>query len=897
MKNTKYPQQGILRTMQSDYAIATGQAQDSLGLSKIVYRFYDSKKGAGNILDSMKKPLASEKPASASTQPKPLAVPEKPSKKSATPKAPAAPKTKVIINTIGKGQSGVSVQKGDVANQDTKKADKSAGFSVGGGVKKKVIQNPEIVVKKAPAVFMSPQNIPDKLPVAEKVPEIFSKKTESKAIQNNTKPVNNKDNLNKPNSINKKVDSKQDKPSVPVQKSPAPVAKKPNISAPPLQSKDKGKKDILDKKENTPKPAIPTIKPKPVKPIADKKPETDVVEINLSEEELDKILPISSSNKKAQDSSEGSLQKPKISTEKNPSLQEDISSMGVLGSGAEPNVEPEPELKLPDINMEEEDKGKVKPIDPPISAIPKKQNIANTPIQQQSNPVVPKITLPVAPTQNTMPTFIPPSQKEPAIQNSTDNTDALSALSGKLPPNQNNSPVEQQPRTPLQHAQEIEKTQPQKRMMDDILAPSTMQSNNNAVRGVGGVPSNLPTQSQGVGTAVLPKPTMQKAPPISQTINQIPTTAPPIEQFDLQSTITTPEQILGLQEPQEMPGMDGGGDKGYFDELSDAEADNKKTYMMMGAVVLLIVVSFIVVYMLLSGGDSEPQVVSNTPSNTGNNLPPNNNVAIPPASNLNGDNTAQPTQNNTALNSQIEPEPTRGIELPQQTEPDVINAKTPPSPLVRIQGMLTRPYPINNPNLSEIKGVFDSIKAQEFPPGSITYIPIELTNKTNNNDLDQFISARLFIDALGIDAPDQFLDSIEPTFMLYAYSPTEDDRAECERASLRSSTCPGVRLGLVFEQRASPGINAVSLPNLVSNWIESSNITTMKPLILDNVIFPDKVQFKNTVYGELDHPISYVNLPHPSTAIDFATIGRYLVIGTSKNSVLSMIKAINNSQQ
>ena len=436
--------------------------------------------------------------------------------------------------------------------------------------------------------------------------------------------------------------------------------------------------------------------------------------------------------------------------------------------------------------------------------------------------------------------------------------------------------------TPLQHARSIQNTQnasPAKRMMDDITVPSYQQGTQRpgSASQTASLPPNLPTQDAGnippVVDPRLQNAAEQYANPVSQTQPAI-----PAGQFDLQSTITTPEQLLGLKESQLPQAADGGGDKGqdYFNELYETEKENKKTYMIMGIVILLLVVSFIVIYMLLSRGESSLDQQRNLDS-TG-------------AATEDG-STPPPTQNN---NTSLTGEPSPATPIPQPTEP-VTHAKTPPSPLVNsIPDMLTRPYPINNPNLSELRGVFDSLKAQEFPQGSITYIPIELNKKSDDTGSDRFINAHLFIEAMGIDVPAQFLDTIEPTLMLYAYSPTEDDRAECARASLRSSTCPGIRLGVVFQKRASPGVGAISLPNLVSNWIESSDISTLKPLVLDNVIFPNEATFKHSSYGDLKHSISYLNLPHPSTAVNFAIVDRYLIVGTSRNSVTAMIDAITS---
>ncbi|MEX0869843.1 MAG: hypothetical protein WDZ39_00210 [Candidatus Spechtbacterales bacterium] len=204
--------------------------------------------------------------------------------------------------------------------------------------------------------------------------------------------------------------------------------------------------------------------------------------------------------------------------------------------------------------------------------------------------------------------------------------------------------------------------------------------------------------------------------------------------------------------------------------------------------------------------------------------------------------------------------------------------------------------------LTNFKREFENADA---PAETLTFMPIRIAG-TEADDTAEFIDAQTFLEGLAISTPDGFLEAIESDFMLYAYSPGQKERAMCQENLIAASDCYGVRLGMLF--KAQEG-QEEALNDFAAQWEElidpSSGIGS---LVLSNLanIPSEGMEFITEEYQSNAIPsapvinVRYYNLPMPqyeglqlsTTAIDIAAIDEYIIVATSKNSMLKMIDRV-----
>ncbi len=341
----------------------------------------------------------------------------------------------------------------------------------------------------------------------------------------------------------------------------------------------------------------------------------------------------------------------------------------------------------------------------------------------------------------------------------------------------------------------------------------------------------------------------------------------------------TPERLLGLDAPP--PPQPPPNETPENSEEKDEKKNNKKVILLTGLIVIFIVIALSAAYMFLFTGN-----VSNKDR--------------PPATTSEKEQEGEENENQENENEDEEEQEQKDesgekIDENEQEEEDenkpsivkpAIPAIVPPSPWIRIPNMETRQIEVDQPTKANLEEALKDLASQDLAPGSITYIPIRLTALTEDGS-PQFLTADKLLSGLGVDTPTNFINSVEAAFMLFAYSPTKEDSIICGEASSVSETCPGTRLGLVFKGR-NANENPQLLPKLLGEWIRT-DVTTLKPLVLDNAVFPENPSFKSVSYEGVESPISYINLPHSATTVNLAIFDEYLVIATSKNSAIAML--------
>ena len=217
----------------------------------------------------------------------------------------------------------------------------------------------------------------------------------------------------------------------------------------------------------------------------------------------------------------------------------------------------------------------------------------------------------------------------------------------------------------------------------------------------------------------------------------------------------------------------------------------------------------------------------------------------------------------------------------------------PPSPLITPDGV--EEIVLSQLSTQSLQTALSRISSEDLQPGSITYLPIRLSEATSDGR-PQYLTAQLFFTTLGVALPDSFLTTIEPTFMLYAYGPGEEEELVCaSEGASTSATCPGPRLGVILQARAGQEANTAAL---VAAWT-ALDMSTLKPLVLDEATLPTATPFKQGTYTSAQTattgtiPLYYANLPHSATALNFAVAPEgAIVIGTSKNSLYAALDSL-----
>ena len=362
----------------------------------------------------------------------------------------------------------------------------------------------------------------------------------------------------------------------------------------------------------------------------------------------------------------------------------------------------------------------------------------------------------------------------------------------------------------------------------------------------------------------------------------------------------TPDQILGLDgaqppthpEPENMEMSDE-----FSGEGEGGTSRNNLFIIIGGVVVALLIVVVLVILLVSGGGDDNTSNVSNNPATTDPEQPADP-TSVPVDEDENTDtSTSEPT--NTP-----EPTPGQGTTPPGDTD-DSQNTTTPlntgvaPEPLLDPSKLTTQELVVRNYSKQEFQRVLNEARYLNLAPGAMAYLPIRLQEPVQGST--GYIGAYRFFESLDIEVPDTFNQTISPHFTLYAHAPIEQDTQTCRQALGAVTTkCPGVRLGVVLQKQqpadSDPIRPPVSSPELIASWIKT-DVSSFKPLILDNTNFPRNPSFKSFTHrvGGTSYAISYLNLPHSSTTLNFTDVAEHdlIIIATSTNSLYAALDALD----
>lgn len=403
------------------------------------------------------------------------------------------------------------------------------------------------------------------------------------------------------------------------------------------------------------------------------------------------------------------------------------------------------------------------------------------------------------------------------------------------------------------------------RPMDDIASDSPAQPHPSAASGAGTPPPNLPTgtgpdispstpsvpaapspsQPQPIPPAPQPQPVPpapQPATPQSQPQPFAPAPSAGLEEGE-EVPGQTPEQLLGLDSapeaaPQKEVAAPSAEAQPAFVEEKSSPLSSRSLVLVAGILFVAALVGTLSYFLFFSTGEPEPLPQPTTPP------PAQEEVFIPPSP----------------------------IVTPDEVDELLIADSTRQALVTGLQ----------------------SLKTRDIEPGAIVYVPVRL-NEMTDTGLPQYLTTQLFFETLGVALPEEFLSTVNSTFMLYLYGAGEEEELACTQNGEGSATCPGPRIGIALTVRPSAEIEPAALLDL---WMQE-DMSTFEPLILDEATVPAAPVFQEAPYASAQAqsqgalPVYYINLPHSATALNFALgPNAAIVVGTSKNSLNTMLDAL-----
>ena len=241
-------------------------------------------------------------------------------------------------------------------------------------------------------------------------------------------------------------------------------------------------------------------------------------------------------------------------------------------------------------------------------------------------------------------------------------------------------------------------------------------------------------------------------------------------------------------------------------------------------------------------------------------------------------------------------------EEPKEQEPAIDT--TPPKPLVEPDFVLENVL-VEDTLESTLITALNKLKNAELTKDSIAYVPIRLEGVVIDNKA-QYLKLQTFFSGLGIATPIEFFDVMESNFMLYLYTPGDEERIACQNNLVTEKDCWGPRLGMVF--RVKPGYSH-RLEPMLTQWMDliKQYDSNLDRFILNSIAqMPQVPEFNEGTYrsgaviSAKEIKIHYANIPMPQydnlelsgTALDLAVVNDMLIIATSKNSVRKIVDYI-----
>ena len=223
------------------------------------------------------------------------------------------------------------------------------------------------------------------------------------------------------------------------------------------------------------------------------------------------------------------------------------------------------------------------------------------------------------------------------------------------------------------------------------------------------------------------------------------------------------------------------------------------------------------------------------------------------------------------------------LQEPVTAPPQTLEITEPPLPDALIETTQIKPIKIANISYGALKSKIDALQEKRFLAGSLAHIPIKLSSES---EIRYLTLVEIFA-ALQIDAPPILNDY--KNFTLFLYS--QDTKAEelCTSAGIADKSCYGPRIGIIIEM-PDPGESALTIStasNVMEEW-EKTIVDDLRPLMLaapQGTVDAQGEEISAFSFGKHKNFIThYINLPIPTTSVDWLIADSYLVIATSKDA-------------
>jgi hypothetical protein len=216
--------------------------------------------------------------------------------------------------------------------------------------------------------------------------------------------------------------------------------------------------------------------------------------------------------------------------------------------------------------------------------------------------------------------------------------------------------------------------------------------------------------------------------------------------------------------------------------------------------------------------------------------------------------------------------------------PAAVQISEQPLPEALIQTIETETIELSGLNYDILKPKIDVLAETKFLPESLVYIPVKFTTQKEA----RYLTLKEIFEVLQIDAPPILYS--HKNFTLYLYSQGVESQKLCDDAGIVNKSCYGPRIGIVIElPDADEGALTKDVAFSIMREWEKTITDDLGPLML---AVPQKTgaQFARGEYK--DNDTSFINLPIPTTSLDWILTDTHLIIATSKDAARAAVDAL-----
>lgn len=171
-----------------------------------------------------------------------------------------------------------------------------------------------------------------------------------------------------------------------------------------------------------------------------------------------------------------------------------------------------------------------------------------------------------------------------------------------------------------------------------------------------------------------------------------------------------------------------------------------------------------------------------------------------------------------------------------------------------------------------LKPAIEALQDVVFPAGTLLYIPIKYSSEKEI----RYLGAEEFFRILQIDVPAPI--ALAKDFSLFLYTPPTGQAGQPDA---------GPRLGFVM---AAPEIDT----SVMEEW-EKTIVEDLRSLIFGTTKREEGALFRRGSYKDVE--THFINLPIPTTSVDWIMTGAHLVVATSKDAARAAVDKVDEASQ